>query len=83
MVESLKNIHSCLEEIICDSCGKGSLVVYNENTWITQYHYCNTLLDYNHLKEDACDQCDYNLTNKNETEIIIKCSCGNEVELTW
>lgn len=78
-----------MEEIICDSCGKGSLVVYNGNTWITQYHYCNTLLDYNHLKEDACDQCDYNLTNKSETvhlsqpEIIIKCSCGNEVEFTW
>ena len=79
MVQSLEKV---LMEYICDSCGKGSLIVYNENAWITQYHYCNTILDYNHLKEDTCDQCDYSLTNKSETSIIIKCSCGNEVELT-
>jgi hypothetical protein len=48
---------------------------------IMQYHYCEPCWNYVYLKKGTCT-CGNTMTNRSETPtILIKCSCGKEVEL--
>jgi hypothetical protein len=66
----------------CDKCKTAELGAYEYDQFIKfQYHYCEPCWNYMKLKKGTCT-CGNTMTNRSETEtILIKCGCGNEVEL--
>ena len=73
------------EKYTCDRCKKAEIGAYEYDQYIKfQYHYGEPCWNYMQLKKGTCDQCGSTMTNRSETEkILIKCGCGNEVELKW
>ena len=73
------------EKYTCDRCKTAEIGAYEYDQYIKfQYHYCEPCWNYMQLKKGTCDQCGSTMTNRSETEkILIKCGCGNEVELKW
>ena len=73
------------EEYTCDKCQVATLGAHEYEQYIVmKYHYCEPCWNYIHLKKGTCDKCGSKMTNRSESEtILIKCGCGNEVELKW
>ena len=73
------------EKYTCDKCQTATLGAHEYDQYIVmQYHYCELCWNYVHLKKGICDKCGSSMTNRSESETkLIKCGCGNEVELKW
>jgi len=85
MSQEFKDHMEAGEEYTCDKCDTSILSPDEYDQYIKfQYHYCEPCWNYMKLKKGTCDQCGSSMTNRSETEtILIKCGCGNEVELKW
>ena len=70
---------------MCDKC---EVVKLSPEEFVNhiqyQFHYCELCWNYIHLKKGKCEECGSSFTRRNERPLgLEKCSCGNEVQMTW